>query len=210
MLLLPAGTPASAAQVSVPTESMPCALTAWLSYRAKAPVALHATPSRGGEVLGHLPAWTRAQEERPNVEFDVVAARSGWLRIAHVTDEQALDADGNPVPPRAIPTTGGWIEADAAQVGIQSSIGYARPDPAGEVVVDLGEDWLTDMGEVTAIRGCAGPWLLIEYRIHHERAATGVLRERPEEARKREMAWFRGVCSNQLTTCDQASVDVRK
>jgi hypothetical protein len=210
LLLLSAVPAAGAPRVEMPAGTMQCDFMAWVSFGVKAPVAVRAEPAPDAKLLGYLPVLSPAQEERPNVEFDVVAVRAGWLKIDPLADPVELDADGRPLPSRTVPQGAGWIAAEAAQVGIQSAIGYARSDADSAVIVDLGDDWLTDMGTLEAIRGCAGPWLLIEYQLVHSRSATGALLDLPVKTQKKETAWFRGICSNQATTCDQRSVDQRK
>jgi hypothetical protein len=85
------------------------------------------------------------------------------------------------VPPRPLPAGEGWIPDDAAQIGIQAALGYANPDAASPLLLDIGDDWVTDMGWTGAIRGCSGDWLLVDYQIERARTPTFPKRRDREE-----------------------------
>jgi len=215
-LLLAAGTSAVAAptapqaRAEVPSGSTSCDFDAWTSFRANAPVDIRAQPDAAAKILGSLPVSTNPNEEVGSVEFVVVEARPGWLRINQATDPGGEDEKGTPLPPRDVYQGTGWIPDNAAQIGIQSALGYARPDAGSPIILDLDDDWLTDMGDLQAIRACSGPWLLLDYHLRRERRPSGALIDIPDTESRTGTAWFRGICANQYTTCDMKSVDQRK
>lgn len=200
---------AAPAEPFIPREPTRCTLSAWPSYQADAPVAVRATPSLGAAIVGHFPVANGVGENYPySVGFDITETRPGWLKIANGRDAyEAADDNGKPLPPRKPYTGEGWIAASMAQVNIQSGIGRARPDAKSEALIDLKGDWLTEFGTIDAIRGCAGEWLLVDYRITQERTPGGALEALPEAEQRQGTAWFRGICQVEETTCDMASVD---
>lgn len=215
-LLLAASTSAMAVptvplpRADVPSGSTSCDVNAWTSFRATEPVNIRAQPDANAKVLGSLPVSTNPNDEVGSVEFVVVEARPGWLRIEQAFDPGGEDAEGKPLSLRDVYQGTGWIPANAAQIGIQSALGYARPDASSPIILDLDDDWLTDMGDLQAIRACAGPWLLLDYHLLRERKPSGALVDIPDTENRTGMAWFRGICANQYTTCDMKSVDQRK
>ena len=215
-VLLAAGTSAMAvptvppARAELPAGSTSCDFDAWTSFRASEPVDIRAQPNANAKILGSLPVSTNPTDEVGSIEFVVVEARPGWLRIDRVSDPGGEDAKGTPLPLRDVYQGTGWIPANAAQIGIQSALGYARPDAGSPIILDLDDDWLTDMGDLQAIRACAGPWLLLDYHLRRERRPSGALIDIPDTENRTGTAWFRGICANQYTTCDMKSVDQRK
>lgn len=212
-LLLCIALPAAAAEAEIPAGAAACDFGAWAAFSATAPIPVRSEPRADAPLLGTLPVAPVSDDAGGAVEFDVVEARPGtpgpgWLKIDRAIDPEMPDANGDPLPARPLPAMPGWIPADAAQIAVQSALGYARPDASGAPLLDLGNgDWLTDMGSIRAIRACAGPWLLLDYRILRRREPSGALIELPPEAARTGTAWFRGICANQVTTCDMRSVD---
>ena len=198
---------AGPALVKIPHGTTRCNFGAWVSFRAEAPIPVRAGPTTTAKFLGELPIAPETAGDLSAVEFDIVEARPGWLKIDQATDPVELNEDGEEIPARPLPSGPGWIPDDAAQIGIQSALGYASPDAASPLLLDIGDDWVTDMGWTGAIRGCSGDWLLVDYQIERARTPTGALVDLPENERPRGTAWFRGICANQKTTCDMASVD---
>lgn len=200
---------AGAGPVKVPHGTTRCNVGAWVSFRAEAPIPVRAGPTSAARLLGELPIAPETEGDVSAIEFDIIEARPGWLKIDHATNPVELNEEGEAVPARPLPAGEGWIPDDAAPIGIQSALGYADPDAASPLLLDIGDDWVTDMGWTGAIRGCSGDWLLVDYQIERARTPTGALVDLPEAERPRGTAWFRGICANQKTTCDMASVDRR-
>ncbi|WP_266019555.1 SH3 domain-containing protein [Brucella intermedia] len=202
---------ATSSTVKIPAERMQCAFSAWTSFRANAPIKVRAEPSMTAEVVGHLPvSRTNDDADTASTEFNVVEAQSGWLKIENASDPVEPDEDGRTLPSQVLYQGIGWVSGEFVQVGIQSALGYERPDAGSALLVDFGDDWLTDVAEITAIRGCSAEWLLIEYRLRSVDDASEASQQSTIGDRKTGAAWFRGICENQFTTCDMKSVDQRK
>lgn len=183
-----------------------CRLGAWTNNETAAPIAVHAEPSATSAVVGHLPT-TGADGSTAydySVAFDIIAANGAWLQISGATDADNANDDR---AARPVYSGTGWIPADAARFGIQSARGHQRPDAASPRLVDLGTDWASELGKVTRILACADAWVLVDLTIHHRRGLGDRLTELPAAEQQHRRAWFRGVCSNEATTCDMRSVD---
>lgn len=193
-----------------PTEATTCDLTAWPSYRLSAPIVVRSAPDPQAVALGTIPTRADGVEYSYSVRFQVRETRPGWLKIVDASDAYNLgetDADDRPLPVRTVYGGEGWIPADTAQFAIQSARGFARPDRTSERVLDLGDEWVTDMGRVTAIRACGqGGWVLVDYVVQRERVGEALV-ELPVNRVRTGTAWFQGVCGAEETTCDMASVD---
>jgi len=194
----------------IPSVSTPCAFSAWTSFQADAPIPVRNGPSPSADIVGYLPVAADEDEEGPaSIEFDVVEAGPDGLKIDNASDPVEPDDAGQSVAPREFHRGAGWIANDMIQFGVQSSLGYARPDPESPIVLDIGSDWLTDSAYIDAVRGCSGEWVLLDYTLYAYQTESGGRAEYPLEDRKKGTAWFRGLCANQYTTCDMSSVDRR-
>ncbi len=196
------GNATEAPPVEVPTEPSQCAVEGWVSFAFDAPVPVYDAPSEAANIRGYLPNDSNSDDDRYSVEFEVTEARPGWLHIRNAQDREGSDRDGNALPPRPVYRGEGWIRSHLAQIGVQSSLGYVRPDTRSPRVLDLEGQWLTEVGQILGIRACSGDWLLLDFMIEDRDAAVGV-RAPPATG----TAWFRGICSIQETTCDMRSVD---
>jgi len=189
--------------VWTPPGPTACSVSGWTT-NVKPAIAVRAAPSANAQVLGRLPT-TRGDDPDPDIDyysvtFDVTEARDGWLKIKNASD----DMTGNDTPrPRPVYRGEGWIEAEDAQVGIQSARGYARPDAGSERLLDLKSDWLTERAALRGIVACDGEWLLLDYEMRQSENWEPLA---PKD-RTRGRAWFRGVCASAETTCDMRSVD---
>jgi len=189
--------------VWTPPGPTACSVSGWTT-NVKPAIAVRAAPSANAQVLGRLPT-TRGDDPDPDIDyysvtFDVTEARDGWLKIKNASD----DMTGNDTPrPRPVYRGEGWIEAEDAQVGIQSARGYARPDAGSERLLDLKSDWLTERATLRGIVACDGEWLLLDYEMRQSENWEPLA---PKD-RTQGRAWFRGVCASAETTCDMRSVD---
>lgn len=196
---------ASDDEILVPASETTCAFGAWLDEREGREVAVRSAPSQDAPVLGTLPGTPTGdtQYEYP-VQFDLVAAQGGWVKIARANDDDNLNAEA---PPRPVFQGEGWIPSKLARVGIQSGRGFAGPSAASRRVLDFPGQWLTEVATIEAILGCEREWILLEASIGPLLDPDGM----PIPPEKRQTvtrrAWFRGVCSNPQTTCDMPSVD---
>ncbi|WP_217622879.1 hypothetical protein [Ketogulonicigenium robustum] len=180
-----------------------CTLSGWISPAVADGVPARALPDSGAAVLGVYPVSDNtppAGREDPLVPVmvEVGAAQDGWFQIVAASDGDNDDA--RPLPPNT-----GWVPADSVRFAIQSARGYAQPDTSSAQLVDLGDDWATDLGAVDQVLSCAGDWVQIDYRQTLKRAANDALVDITPHTQTR--AWFRGVCGNPMTTCDMRSVD---
>ncbi|MGW8305101.1 MAG: hypothetical protein ACWGIK_04670 [Achromobacter pulmonis] len=198
---------AAAPQAELAAGATACAFGAWANYD-KPSITVHAAPAATAEVLGRIPTRPAAGEPEYaySVIFDVRQAQDGWLRIANASD--AYNEEEYPdLPPRKVYKGEGWIRADDARVGIQSARGYLRPDAASQRVLDLGSDWLTEVGKVQGIRACHENWVLLDYLVDRKRSPQDEIVARAQGEQLAGRAWFRGLCDVQETTCDMKSVD---
>lgn len=199
-----AGSLAGPVTAVIPAGPSACSFDGWVSFAFDAQVPVHEGPSEETAILGYLPNRSNdPDEERYAVEFHVSEARPGWLRIQDAQDREGSDAGGRELPPRPVYQGEGWIRAHLAQVGVQSSHGYARPDARSERIVDLRGRWLTEVGWVNGIRACSGEWLLLDFVLEDRAGIT----QGEVAGRSTGTAWFRGICSIQETTCDRRSAD---
>jgi hypothetical protein len=207
------------ASVEIPQGATDCSFNAWASRREQKPIPVRVAPLPSAKILGYLPNESEKEIAEDNAqgfdyyspEFHVLEARSGWLRIDNITARSdAIEAGKRP---NLLPLYrgSGWIPASAAQVAIQSSLGYSRPDAGSALLVDLKGDWLTEMGRINAIRACNGnEWLLLDYTITRSRQPDDALVELTGKNQVSGTAWFHGVCTVQETTCDMEDVDSKR
>lgn len=194
-------------QAEAPAGATACAFGAWANYE-KPSITVRDAPSANAKALGQIPTKPAAGEPEYSysVTFDVKQAQDGWLKIANASD--AYNEEEFPdQAPRKVYKGEGWIRADEARVGIQSARGYLKPDAASQRLVDLGGDWLTEMGKIQGIRACHENWVLLDYLVDRKRSPQDEIVERAKGEQLAGRAWFRGLCDVQETTCDMKSVD---
>lgn len=196
---------ALASQAWTPPGATACQFDGWTNS-LKPAIPVRDGPSSDAARVGMLPVTADEEESEYtySVRFRVTEALNGWLKIDQASDDYN-EAEG--APPREVYRGSGWIRSDDARVGIQSGRGYAQPDSKSERLLDLGGDWLTDRGQIQNIVACSGEWLLLDYQLNTRATSDGRLQDIPEKDRGIARAWFRGVCSNEETTCDMRSVD---
>ena len=211
---------ASPASVEIPQGATNCDFGAWASLREQKPIPVREAPLPSAKILGYLPNESKKEIAEDNAqgfdyyspEFDVLEARPGWLRIDNITARSDAIQAGK--RPNLLPLYrgSGWIPASAAQVAIQSSLGYSRPDAGSALLIDLKGDWLTDMGRINAIRACNGngKWLLLDYTIIRSQQPDLAQVELPGKDQVSGTAWFRSLCTVQETTCDKDDHQDRK
>ncbi|HWT62481.1 MAG TPA: hypothetical protein VN150_07825 [Ochrobactrum sp.] len=193
-------------QAEVPQGPTACAFSAWTNDD-KASIEVRAAPSGDSKLVGHIPTVSTDQEAEYaySISFDVLETQDGWLKIANASD--AYNEESDDYVPRTVYKGEGWIKSDAAKVGIQSARGFLKPDPESERLLDIGSDWLTDMGRINNILACHENWVLIDYTVLRKRMPGEELVELASNEQLTGRAWFRGLCSNAETTCDMKSVD---
>jgi hypothetical protein len=193
-------------QAEVPAGATSCAFSAWTNGE-KPLIEVRETPSADAKLLGHIPTGSKAGEAEYaySIDFDVLEALDGWLKIANASD--AYNEESDDYVPREVYKGEGWIKSDEAKVGIQSARGFLKPDPQSERLLDIGSDWLTEMGRINNILACHEDWVLLDYTVLRKRMAGEELVDLAGNDQRTGRAWFRGLCSNAETTCDMKSVD---
>jgi hypothetical protein len=91
-----------------------------------------------------------------------------------------------------------------ARASVQTRRGFARPDARSPVVVDFGTE-MEDVADVTRIVACSGEWALVEGRYRPAARQAAPAGRPPRNGAF--TAWVRGLCANQVTTCDGVSGD---
>lgn len=197
---------AADSEPQVPAGTTSCAFGAWTNGE-KPSIEVREAPSADAKLLGHIPTGSSSGEAEYaySIGFDVLAARDGWLKIANASD--AYNEESDDYVPRAVYNGEGWIKSDEAKVGVQSGQGFLNPDPQSERLLDIGSDWLTEMGQINNILACNEDWILLDYTVLRKRMAGEELVELASKDQRTGRAWFRGLCSNAETTCDMKSVD---
>lgn len=190
----------------VPAGATSCAFNAWTN-NDKTLIEVRAAPSADAQLVGQIPTVSAAGEAEYaySISFDVLEAKDGWLKIANASDVYNEESDD--YVPREVYKGEGWIKSDEAKVGIQSARGFRKPDPQSERLLDIGSDWLTEMGRINNILACNEDWVLLDYTVLRKRMAGEELVELASDEQLAGRAWFRGLCSNAETTCDMKSVD---
>lgn len=196
----------ASAQAVVPEEATTCAFSAWTSNK-KPFIEVRGEPSDAAKIVGQIPTVSDAAEAQYaySIYFDVKEARDGWLKIANASD--AYNKESDDYVPREIYEGEGWIRSDEATIGIQSARGFLKPETESERLLDIGSDWLTEMGQINNILACREDWLLLDYTLLRKRLPSEQLVELSSGEQSIGRAWFRGLCSNAETTCDMKSVD---
>ncbi|WP_258128878.1 hypothetical protein [Achromobacter anxifer] len=209
LVLLPAAAAVAAgSQAAIPEGPTTCNFGAWTNYLSKPAIEVRDAPSANARIVGKLPTVGAAGEPEYaySITFDVIAAQNGWLKIANASDDYN-EAEDESRAPRKFHKGEGWIRSGDARIGIQSGRGYLKPDPKSKRLLDLGSNWLTEMGTINGILACHQDWVLLDYTVERKRLPDEQLAELAKDERSTGRAWFRGLCSSQETSCDMKSVD---
>lgn len=194
-----------AALIRIPEGTSKCQIYAWVSFSATKPIPVYAKPDATSKVLGRLPVSKDAGYA--SIEFVVIETSPGWIKIEKA-DDPAMDGDdGKPLPKRKVYKGTGWIRSDQAQIGIQSGLGYSEPRTDSRLIMNQRGRWVSDMALITHIRACNGRWVLVDYKTMFAIDERDSLVDLKPADQREGRAWFRGICSNQYTTCDMRDVD---
>ena len=199
----------AAENVWVPTEETSCKFAGWAIDRDPSGIKVRAAPSSRAAVRGTLPPYVRGPDRYFGVELDITGSHDGWLRIDGAKD----DPERSGRPPRATYSGAGWVHGSRLMFVIQSGAGYARPDITSRQLVNLDQEWLTEMGKIRLVVACYKDWALVEFELERRRnPVTNALEDLSPAERKasRGRAWFRGICWSQETTCDGVHGNLRR
>jgi len=191
----------------VPSVETTCQIEGWSIDTDPKGTNVRAAPSVKARVVGKLPAYVvRHDTYSFGIEFQIIGSHNGWLKITGAKDDP--NRSGKPL--RRTYAGTGWIAGNLVRFGVQSGLGYAKPDAGSARLLDLGSgDWLiSDRGEIERVVACQGKWALLDYRLIQQRDARSHLVPLRAAERKRGRAWFRGICNSQDTTCDMANPDM--
>lgn len=193
--------------LALPQGMQNCELQGWAYSNGLADVVLRHSPDGHGTALGIVPVVDRSKTaSHGNRLYPAVLVieqyRNGWLQASVVSDQENLEAA------RATPPTPGWIPANAIRFNIQASQGYEAPDSASKVLIDLKDDWASELGDIEQVHACQDDWVLVDYRQKLTRGAHDALVPLAEERQFRKQAWFRNTCGDLFTTCDRGSAQI--
>ena len=188
----PVSADASAATHSLLTESRKCKISGWTAASADASyVLVRSKPSSQARVAGKLPtihAGYAGPKPHHRAEFDIVENHNGWFRISNVRIIVIRDGSYGFYPS----PIDGWIEPSAIRFHIQSSRGFAQPDPDSAVRI-RSADWLMD--DWKDLYSCNGNWAEVDTSpLSWDDEQSG----RPLPPQK---AWFRGICGSSMIEC---------
>lgn len=186
--------------LALPQGAQVCDLQGWAYSNGLAEVVLRQSPDKASKALGIVPV-----DAAPNAashgnmlypaEVTVTQYDSGWLKVSALRDLENGEAA------RALPPTPGWIEANAIRFNIQSGHGYEAPDTASKVIIDMKDEWATEVGEIEQVHACQGDWVLVDYRQTLTRDAQDALVPLAAEKQFRKQAWFRNTCPPTASVC---------
>lgn len=148
-----------------------CSVPAYASAGRK-PIKVFEAPRGSADTLGYLPVSKDEDGKRKGAYVTIVSMQQGWALIA-----DAASWDNSEQGPN------GWVEARHLRLALQTSLGFASPNPDSTIVVAT--DWLMP-NQILKLEDCEGEW--VKARV----LTKGQGRS----------GWFRGACANQETTCD--------
>lgn len=203
VLVATASSRAKTSQSEPTLQETQCTLDGWTNNSFGGDIPVRARPDEASPIIGRLPitaddAQNAHGDRSYSVRMDIVGSLGDWLHIARATDDYNDTQSGSARPVHA---RRGWVPANGVRFQIQSAHGFDAPSPASRKVVDLGNDWVTDLGTIERVLACDGSWVLIDLRLTYERRSDRLI-ELPDSDRPLHRAWFRGVCGNEETTCD--------
>ena len=193
--------------LALPQGRPSCALDGWAYSNGLVDVVMRQAPDANSKALGIVPL---GDPSAPSTQGDglypaqltISHYAAGWLKVAALTDQE------NGEDARALPPAAGWIAANGIRFTIQSGQGHAAADAGSAVLIDLQDDWATELGQIDEVRACQGDWVLVVYRQTLVRDAKGALHPVADERQIRKEAWFPNTCGDLFTTCDRNSARI--
>lgn len=193
--------------LDLPQGVQKCELQGWAYSNGLVDVVLRHAPDKDSKARGIVPVDDPSKTAAHGtllypVEITIVQYDSGWLKVSVLRDQENGEAA------RDLPPTPGWIAANAIRFNIQSGHGHEAPDPASPVLIDMKDEWATEVGEIEQVHACQGDWVLVDYRQTLTRDAQDALVPLAAEKQFRKQAWFRNTCGDLFTTCDRGSEQI--
>lgn len=158
-----------------------CDFGGWSADRDPKGLNVRAEPSATAKIVRTLPApaYDPEYEREMAPDFDVFEARDGWFLIG------VLDVGK---PGHYTPVKWGWIHGSKIDFAVQSDVAFTAPDPKSPIAVT---SWETEKGGFPFTYrhpiDCKGHWVQL--------TVAG-------QDKRERIAWTRGVCEIQETTCD--------
>jgi hypothetical protein len=192
------------AEVWTPTAETECHIEGWSKATQQQGLPVRASVGASAQIVGTLPAYVlNFDSYNFGVEFQILGSHQGWFKINGAKD----DPHRSNQPLRATYPGIGWIPGESVAFRVQSGSGHLRPDGESPKQLDLQGDWLTSMGEIEQVIACSGEWVLLDYILRKQRNQQTLALKRlsaAEQQASQGRAWFRGVCANQETTCEES------
>lgn len=158
-----------------------CDFGGWSADRDPKGLNVRAGPSATARIVRTLPApaYDADYEREMAPDFDVFEARNGWFLIGRLDTSDLRHY--KPIP-------WGWIHGSKIDFAVQSDVAFTAPDPQSTVAVTAW--WDKNGGRPFDYRNpvdCKGHWVQL--------TVAG-------QDRRERIAWTRGICDIQETTCD--------
>lgn len=158
-----------------------CDFGGWSIDRDPKGLNVRAGPSATARIVRTLPppAYDPDYEREMFSGFDVFEARDGWFLIGVLDARDARDDK---------PVKWGWIHGSKIGFAVQSDVAFTEPDPASAVAA---VEWEDKQG-----------WHPFDYRHPIDCKGHWVKLTVSGQDRRERIAWTRGICDIQETTCD--------
>lgn len=189
---------ARAAARNLPAGVEPCAMSGWSLDTDPRGLNVRAGPGASAKILGAVPPPLNFTEKDRSefgvgvlrAEFRIVGYRAGWFLVEGISAPGAPYGAKYPAKAAQAFKGRGWVSSGmvgAAQGNMGAMQGRLYRAPHADALFDIATD-ANDKpygagSEVAHLRACSGGWGFVE-------------------TRGGSRGWTRGMCSNQVTTCD--------
>ncbi len=156
----------------------PCRIGAYVRPDVPGNPVVVDAPADGAADLGVMPMVNDADRGRMGASATITEVKNGYAAVTDIRPYQGQMLEQS-----------GWVSARDLGFVVQTSKGFAAPDPASNVIW-TGVDWISsDM--FTTILDCKGEWVALQMADIAIAAPV----------------WVRGTCAGQETTCDSVTGD---
>jgi hypothetical protein len=154
------------------------------------PPVVRAAPSFAAPIIGRMThQLPPGEDEYRGVDILVTAISGDFVKIEPVKADAEYGIAATP---------GGWLPFGDVYFVMQTSAGFARPDPESRQVYAI-DDWVY-RNMIVRLLDCRGEWLKLVVSENYEE--DGEHRSPPLVT-----GWFRGFCGVEETTCDGVKGD---